>query len=265
MIELYLENKVGAFMKKRSLLFILFISVFMFVGVAKADEDKTCNAVSLNELRTKAANIKVTYEAGIKLSGFDGSDAELDEDGGIGSYIRFIDIKIYNITSDLYVLVEGDFVDKNTAVATLKNVGADGAATIRIKLLDEIRTYNFTVFSDAYGCSSQTLRKIKLTVPRFNYYSDLDICEDIPDYYLCQSFVTYDIDGSTFFKKVEDYKAKLLVNDGDKEGIKTDDNTGIVSKTISSVSKNKYIVVGIIVVVGVIVTIFVLKRKKSDL
>ena len=93
----------------------------------------------------------------------------------------------------------------------------------------------------------------------------MDICEDIPDYYLCQSFVTYDIDGSTFFKKVEDYKAKLLVNDGDKEGIKTDDNTGIVSKTISSVSKNKYIVVGIIVVVGVIVTIFVLKRKKSDL
>lgn len=264
MIELYLENKVGAFMRKRCfLLLIVILSIFMFVGKARAEEeDRTCNAVSLNELRTKAANIKVTYEMGIKYG-----EIVKTEDGEEGHpYTRYMDIKIYNITSDLYVLVEGDDLgEEKSAIATLDKVGIDGSATIRVKLVDKIRTYNFSVFSDSYGCSSQTLRKLRLTVPRFNYYSDLEICKDIPDYYLCQQFVTYDIEGSTFMNRVQDYKAKLLSNDADKEGIKTDDNTNIVSKAVSSISKHKYIVVGGIVLVGVIVTIFILKRKKSEL
>ena len=104
---------------------------------------------------------------------------------------------------------------------------------------------------------------MKLTLPRFNYYSELDICQDIPDYYLCQQYTTYDVDGATFYDKVDEYKAKLAAQAEESEA--TDDNTSIINKAISGVSKYKYVVVGVIVAIGVVVTVLILKKRKKVL
>ncbi len=264
MIELYLENKVGAFMKKRSILLLtIMLGVFLFIGNVKAEEDRTCNAVSLNELRTAAANIKVSYVPGSNVE-------EYNEGGPIGVDtlpMRHLDVKLYNLTDRLYVRFEtsGDKIGSEKNVLTYRNIGPDGAVTIRQQAVTETVTYTFKVFSDAYGCSTKTLRTIRLTLPRFNFYSQLDICQDIPDYYLCQEYTTYKVDGSTFYTKVDDYKAKLLAQEEKKNGVDLDDNTGIISKAVSTVSKNKYIIAGVIVLAGVIATIYIIKRKKSDL
>lgn len=243
------------------LTFMLAMSLFIGLKMVYAEDDTTCNAVSLNELRTMAANIKVSYvPTTIK------ENMPYDEESGTDYMtVRYLDVKIYNITSKLYVRTEasGENTTSSTRVVSLKNVGADGAATIRHKAINQPITYTFTVFSDAYGCTGRTLRTMKLTLPRFNYYSELDICQDIPDYYLCQQYTTYKVDGATFYDKVDEYKAKLLAQNENKEN--TDDNTGIISKTISSVSKYKYVVVGVVVAVGVVITVVILRRKKSVL
>lgn len=265
MIELYLENKVGAFMKKRSILLLtIMLGVFLFIGNVKAEEDRTCNAVSLNELRTAAANIKVSYVPGSKTV-----NEGTDPNSGFSQDVEYkhLDVKLYNLTDKLYVRVEtsGNKVNGDEMIVSARNIGPDGAVTIRQQAQTETITYTFKVYSDSYGCSTKTLRTIRLTLPRFNFYSQLDICQDIPDYYLCQEYTTYKVDGSTFYTKVDDYKAKLLAQEENKNGVDLDDNTGIISKAVSTVSRNKYIVAGIVVIAGVIATIYIIKRKKSDL
>ena len=110
----------------------------------------------------------------------------------------------------------------------------------------------------------EVLRKITFTVPRFNYYSTLPICEEVPDYYLCQPYVTFDTSnlGETAYDKIEAYKEKLKNNEI------IDVNTeepNVVSQTISFFSKYKYIIVGLIIAIGVAITVIITKRKKSAL
>ena len=106
------------------------------------------------------------------------------------------------------------------------------------------------------------MRTIKLTLPKYNYYSQLDVCDDIPDYYLCQPYTKYSVDGGTFYDKVDEYKTKLSTLEKEKE---ENNNTSFVTNTMSGISKYKYLIVGIAVVVGVVLTIFVLKKKGSTL
>lgn len=240
---------------------MLAMSLFIGEKMVYAEEDTTCSANSLNELRTMAANVKVSYVPTTLKE-----NRAYDEESGTDYVIsHYLDVKIYNISSKLYVRTEatGDNINSSSHVVSLKNVGSDGAATIRQKAINQTITYTFTVFSDAYGCTGRTLRTMKLTLPRFNYYSELDICQDIPDYYLCQQYTTYKVDGATFYDKVDEYKAKLLAQSENNEN--TDDNTGIISKTISSVSKHKYAVVGVVVAIGVVITVVILRRRKNVL
>ena len=97
------------------------------------------------------------------------------------------------------------------------------------------------------------LRTIKLTLPKFNFYSQLAACQDIPDYYLCQEYTTFEVDGATFYNKVDEYKAKLLTLEeaGDMEL----DNNGIVSTAISTVSRHKYAIVGVVLIFFVLVVL----------
>lgn len=263
MIKLYLENKVGAFMKKRSLVLIIFmIGMFMLRCNVYAAEDRSCNASSLNELRTAAANVKVSYVPTTLHVDNDGNSTN----GEDSTEAKYLDVKIYNVTEGLIVRVNasGNRVVDDEKIVTYRNVGPDGSITIRQPVQREMITYIFTIFSTSYGCVNKTLRTMKLTLPKFNYYSQLSICSDIPEYYLCQEFTTYKIDGSNFYDKVDEYKAKLLEQE-EKGELIVDDNTSIISKAASAVSNHKFIIVGIIVLVGVIVTIVILKRKKSDL
>lgn len=241
------------------LLFMMILSFMIGTNMVFAEEDTTCNAVSLNELRTMAANVKVSY-----VPTTIDEKVEMDEESGSDILTTYyLDVKVYNITSKLYVKTEasGSNVTSSEHLLSLLNVGADGAATIRQRALNQPVTYTFTIFSDEYGCTGRILRTMKLTLPRFNYYSELAICQDIPDYYLCQQYTTYEVDGATFYDKVDEYKAKLEAQN--EELANSEDNTGFVNKAISSISKYKYVVVGVIVVIGVVATTLILRKNKK--
>jgi hypothetical protein len=85
-------------------------------------------------------------------------------------------------------------------------------------------------------------------------------CDGISDYYLCHEYTTYDIDGATFYDKVDEYKSKLLTS---QNGVDSADNNTLISKTFNGISKYRYLIVGVIVAVGVVATMVVLKRKKE--
>ncbi len=245
--------------RKKYLLFIIMLAFFLFIGNVRAadDTETVCKPTDLSSLRSMAANVKVTYTPVTVTVDTGVVNQEVQTSTLIRNYL---DIKIYNINTKLKVIVDGPGIDNK--IFDSSSVGVDGAITIRVVPQSQIVTYNFEVVSLLYGCGDKTLRKLKLSLPRYNSYSQLSICSDIPDYYLCQEYTTYVVDGATFYDKVDEYKAKLLTLE-EKEN--DDDNTGIVSKTISGISKYKYVIVGVVVAIGVLLTIFILKRKKSVL
>lgn len=244
----------------RNQLFLFIMFMLLFMGSVNAD-DLACTPTQLSELRRAASNIKVTY---VPTTIKEQSNNLSPETGTNVLTAKYLDIKIYNVADGINIKVSnsGNNVESLETNISSRDIGNDGAITLRQSALDVVVDYTFEIYSLSYGCSLQTLRTIKLTLPRYNFYSQLDACSEIADYYLCQEYTTFEVDGATFYDKVAEYKKKLesqeIIDDDE-------DNTGVISKTMSTVSKYKYFVVGLIVVIGVVITIFILKRKRSVL
>lgn len=244
-------------MKKENVFFMIMVvvSLFMFTGTVFAEE-KVCTATQLAELRDLASNVKVTYAPTSVIIDLPTPDIET----GAHSYTaRYIDIKVFNLSSKLYV--EASNNKQWSKVATFNDLSSDGTLTFRQEMINKKVNYEFVIKSTEYGCNNEVLRRIKLTLPIYNRYSELDICTDIPDYYLCQEFVTTPVDGSTFYDRVDAYKAKLLEQGDSKE----ENNTSGINKTFANAAKYKYLIVGVIVALGIVITIVIIKRKENTL
>lgn len=256
-------------MKKKRILLLILAFFMTFIGKVSAleEKDNTCNAVSVSELRAQAANVKISY---IEEYETEMTEGEPDDDGSqqyVETKNAYLKIKIYNLTSKLYIMPSMDNVSEEIEnpfdgkIFTVEDVGTDGAITIKQKPTTQVINYTFKIVSDEYGCNGKTLRTVKITLPMYNYYADLSICQDIPEYYLCKRYVTFDPSNNPDFeKKVNDYKATL--GKQREENKEEDENT--ISSTLESVSKYKYVIVGVIVAIGVVITVLILRRKRSD-
>ncbi len=245
-------------MKKKIIILLIILAAFLFVGKVKAEETNTCPSTLLTELRSEAANVKVTYVTGEEM-------VTIDEDPELGaSKLRkhYVYIKIFNLNNKMAVRVtpKGDGITADEKVFTSNQVDADGVITLKQEAISANVEYQFTVYSVYGACSGTTLRTMKLTVPKFNMYSELDICSDVPDYYLCLQYTNYNIDSSTVYDKINEYKATLAKENVDEENKNGTNNA--VSKAMSGISKYKYLIVGLIVAVGVVITVIIVKGKK---
>ena len=97
------------------------------------------------------------------------------------------------------------------------NADSDGVITIRQKDTSAVVNYTFEVKARTYDCYGTTLRTIKLSVPKYNAYSKRQVCTDIPDYYLCQPYILYDVNAANFLDSVTKYKEKLTKENASTE------------------------------------------------
>ncbi len=250
-------------MKRKKILLFMILVAFLFIGKVSAEEEtvNVCSSTLLSELRSEAANVKVTYVTGDEM-------VSIDEDPEIGVKElkkHYIYIKIFNINDKMGIRVtpKGKGVTANPTSVGANNVDADGVITLKQLALDANVEYQFDIYSVYGGCSGESLRTMKLTVPKFNVYSELDICSDVPDYYLCLQYTNFNIDRSTIYDRINEYKASLNEQNIDEENKDGTNNT--INKAMSSISKYKYVIVGAIVAVGVVITVIIVRRKKSVL
>ena len=250
-------------MKKKKMILIIILALIIFIGDVKAEENNdvpVCSVTRLNELRKQASNLKVTYvpiEVEEKLTNPD------PENGITVVNENYVDVKLFNMTSQLkaHVVVKGGNGTFEKDVTYLDEKIDDDAITFRQQASNVNIEYEFQIYSNDFSeCMDEKLRTLKITIPKYNFYSELDVCKDIPDYYLCAPYTTYNIDGSTFYERVEEYKEKINNQEIVEVG---EENTGAVNQTFSVISKYKYIIVGVIVAIGVVITVITVKRKKS--
>ncbi len=214
-----------------------------------------CSSTDSVELTRQASNVKIVYEPfDYKPDGFDDPDSE-----NYSVVYYMMDIKIYNLNSNMYISVNNGNTEYEV---NNSKMNSDGVVVLRDSDTTEVKKYTFTIYADSPNCKRKILRTIRLTVPKYNYYSTRAACEDIPEYYLCHQYINFDVDAENFLKNTNNYRAKL---EKSSNSSKSDDksNKSSINKALSTVSDNKIYIIGGILLIGVVITVLILRRRDN--
>lgn len=248
---------------KKNILYVLIMILGMALTVPVfAEEEELCPLETKTNLRVAASNVTINYQP-VEIAYQNEPGVPADSTGAVEYYF---DIKIYNVNSQLKVIIKSDEDGFGETEATYKNIQKDGAIHVKKRVGNELKNLVFEVRgSDATGgCAVETLRTIKLTLPKYNNLAEREVCTEVPEFYMCQKYITYDVDPANFAKEIAKYKEKLEQQQNASNADVEDNNT-LPDKAADLISKNKLIIVGAIVLAGVIITIIILRRKKSVL
>ena len=226
-----------------------------------------CNYEEKAKLNNESANVKANYEIKERELTKDEYTAPpdaipIDEQDSYVPKTEYIEVNILNLIENLYVTV------KNDVTKDVKTYYYTDATNGNIKFnwneIGSIVNYTIKVMaSSSSDCNGQTLRTLYLTLPRYNEYSEYDVCDRIPDYYMCQRFVTYD----DF--KYDDFTENVTkeIADRNKKNEEKKENNKWYKKVGKFISDHKtaFIIGGIslVVVAGGATYIIIKKRRRS--
>lgn len=222
----------------KKLIFCL-ISLFSFAQVSSAAS--ICTYKEQNELKQKASNIKASYEIDKK---------EVNGEDGISIHYS-ININITNITEEFYVLLKNR--ENNIEIRFESKDLKDGIATYNWKNLVDVASFTIEVYSSSKtNCPNEKYRTSYITVPKYNEYSEREICNELTDLEVCKQFVNIkNITEDSFLKQVYN---KVNGIDGNSSTNKTDEDGKNETKTnlLSIIDDYKWYIVGVLGVVLVV-------------
>lgn len=232
---------------------LVFLCLFI-VGVTNASAASTCDYETQVKLNSEAANIKASYEVKEIKTGNKNENDLVDGEPTDQTY-QGVEVSIYNMTENLYLTV------MNTSTNETKTYHYEDTDNGSIKLvrgengLEDIVTYQITIYSNHNDCKDEELKKINLVTPKYNSFSADALCEGSSKYY-CQEYVTEDLNMTydDFLKQA----ANNNKNDGNGDTDTVKDNDFFKKYGI-------YIVGGILVILlGVMTTVIVRKKQRSS-
>ena len=232
---------------------LVFLCLFI-VGVTNASAASTCDYETQVKLNSEAANIKASYEVKEIKTGIKNENDLVDGEPTDKTY-QGVEVSIYNMTENLYLTV------MNTSTNETKTYHYEDTDNGSIKLvrgedgLEDIVTYQITIYSNHNDCKDEELKKINLVTPKYNSFSADALCEGSSKYY-CQEYVTEDLNMTydDFLKQA----ANNNKNDGNGDTDTVKDNDFFKKYGI-------YIVGGILVILlGVMTTVIVRKKQRSS-
>lgn len=250
---------------KRKIFFV--ISLFAIVFNVKGAT--TCGYEEKAKLNNEVANLKANYEIKTRVldeSEYDIPDALLGTEAE-KTYVattEYIQVNFLNLTENMYVEVSNDY-NKDVKIINYSDTN-NGTITFDWSEIYDLVTFTFQVYaSDNTGCKGSKLKKITLALPRYNDYSTYGMCNNLPDFYLCQKYVTYeevgfDVFVSTMFKEVD----KKI----EKENKEKEENSKWYNQIKNFIVEHKtpFIIGGIVLVVGGSATAFIIiKRRRRSI
>lgn len=246
---------------KKSLLVL--IMYFIFLGSPLAE---SCDYKERAKLNNEVGNIKAGYE--IKKRVLDRSEYDLpdyvlgtEEEATYEETAEYIEVNILNLTENTYLVVRNDHNDEEVTYTFEQS--QDGKISFNYESLDTPATYTFEVLaSNNTSCENTSLRSITLKLPRFNQLSEYALCDQIPDYYLCQRFVSFDYVGTNDFLE----KAEAEIARRNKESVAKKEAKWYQKAWNFVVEHKVYFISGtIILVIASIsgITIYIIRRRRN--
>lgn len=238
---------------------IAFSSLFLLTNVNAA----TCGYEEKAKLNNEITNVKANYEIKERVMNKDeytvpDAIAGTEYEDSYVATTEYIQVNILNLTENMYVEVTNDY-DNERKVYQYSDT-TNGNISFDWHQIGDLVTYTIKVYaSSTTSCSGTILKTITQKLPRYNEYSDYNVCDGFSKYYLCQRFVTYEpVDFETFSNKISTEIEKKIKKDEEVNGDKW------YNEVIKFISDNKvwFITGGIILVVGIGSTTFIIIKNR---
>ena len=241
-------------MKKILFYSYLFIIVSLFYMPVSAEES-SCSNEEIIRLNKIAYNVNADWEAVKYRYPDENPDDSVDERESdvVETYYR-MHVNIENVTDELSVQVEN--VTENRKYTFGYSDTDKGSLALDAGIPTEIRNININIYGTGL-CSTKKLRTISMTIPKYNRMSDYDICNEIPDYYMCQTFLTsdYNMTEMEFKEKADKELAKK----------KEEDKNIPIVDFFTKNWKTVLIVVVIVGIGGAVTTVIVVRNRRRRL
>lgn len=202
----------------------------------------SCTETEISNLKTKANNVKITYEQKEEYFAIDYETTD--------SYIRYdnYDVTISNFTEEFYILLN-DYSYKNTA-----------------DIADENHAFTYNVIAGSYtyhiysSSCDVLLKDIKIYLPLNNYYNHKEECQGINTslFKECEKWVS---------EEDYDYYVNLTYEDF-TEKLDEYNNNNIFNKVWNFILNNKKIVaivLGSVLLVAIVAIIIIINKKRGRL
>ena len=207
--------------------------LLLFSFVLNTQAASLCSYKDQVDLNQKAANIKSSLEITSKLVHF------LDMDD-------YIDVVTNNVNDEKITLTSND---------TTNNI-----ASFEWQEMDKKVTFNFKVYtSSKTPCPDEVFKSFVATTSRYNDFSNMEVCKDIPEFSLCQKYIdtTNDLSETEFLKQVENYKKGLIDNNGNE----IEENN---KSFLNILTEYKWVILSVLLLsLGTIGIVCIYRKKKT--
>lgn len=222
---------------KKNILFLLIN--FLFISVSALSQDE-CDYSDISRMKSIVTNINISY------------------DYRIINNQAYFDVTLTNITEDIY------FYDTKKQKKYFYSDTNDGEITI----------YDYSITSGSYkfysaksGCYGTSLGVKYYNFPVYNRYYGDPLCEDIPNYSLCQKWENINYSRDEFERFVLEYKSSKEIVEEEK--IEVEHKKTILEKIVDTIVdiyvKYYYYFLGVLIFICVTVIIIKNKKNKFDL
>lgn len=245
-------------MKKKNYLFLMLVLFFTLTIKVNAS---TCSSERSLELSSLANNVNVSYQVYDKVIDEYDSETFTDEDDtSVKHTYPGYYLTIYNLIDDLNVTIQRDDTQKVVELNS-SNKNEEGIVYVDTGLAGKIKNYTVKIRSNDSNCQNEILKTVVITTPMYNDFSKYEVCQENPEFNLCQEFTTVDyseVSNSTFMTKLDEYKKQKAEDEKKKNSI--------IHNILVFLNTYKwYIIIPIIVLVIAIIVIYIIRRKKSRL
>jgi len=231
--------------------FLLIMTTLTF-GFTICEARSSCPQSVIKDVSKAATYVKANYEV------FDNSTIKTLTDGKDSTEYKIpnynFEISIYNITPELYVTIKNNVT--NETIKVTHDMTTDGIYTFSNDDFGRIYNYTFQVSSAHEECYNKKLRTLRLTLPRYNAYSEFNYCKNSSSYY-CQRFVGTELG----IKNTEDFYKKISVNN--KKAIEKG-KIDVLTDIIKSHWKLYLSIFGGVLILFIGTIIFLRSRKKKE-
>lgn len=242
---------------------LLLVAIMFFVGISEVSA--TCDAAENNKLTGLAVNVNVTYEE---------AEGELDPDEysppdglteeELKNYVAkyyYFNIYISNLTEDLYVVVHNS--NDNTNTTYYYEDSENGIIKIEWDNILSITNLTITVYSsNSTNCSGTKLTTKYLTLPKYNEYSEYDLCRGKENFYLCNRYLSVNTVGFDQFEQLLQKYSSGKINADGEEILEEPIKHGF--EKFFEDNKIAIIIVGILIIAtGAATTVILVKKQRS--
>lgn len=215
-------------MKKRYII----LAIILFVFITPKVNAATCTKSEIIKVKEKANNVKIEYVA-----------SEKTQKKGV------YDIKITGLTDEIYLKEE------LTGKTYTTSLNENGVIT-----LSRVSAGDYKFEFRYFHCGDQLVRTAKLTVPKYNYYSEHPLCDGVPpeEVQECDEWYQGKVTEELLTEKINEYKKQQ----GKDESNKIDKILDIIKNFIT----NYYLyIIGIVAVIIIATTTIIIKKKRGRL